>query len=158
VGRVAGESITLGQVNRRIDLEQAFAAVRGSAPRDLTAPENQAQLRGLQRIVAQRLVEERLITKRAAADGITIPDTEVDAEVARVADEIQLTSDLLAAELVARGSHVDELRATHRAAMTIGRFVAERVLTGQNPEKLDDYDAWLAAAKQNAVVQILPIE
>jgi hypothetical protein len=32
------------------------------------------------------------------------------------------------------------------------------VLTGQNPEKLDDYDAWLAAAKQNAAVEVLPIE
>jgi peroxiredoxin len=44
--RVAGEAITLGQVNRRIDLEQAFAAVRGSVPPDLTASENRSQLQG----------------------------------------------------------------------------------------------------------------
>jgi hypothetical protein len=158
VGRVAGDAFTLGQVNRRIDLEQAFAAVRGSVPSDLTASENQAQLKDLQRIVTERLVEERLIMQRVARDGITISDAEVDAEVARVADEIQLDSDRLAAELTARGAEVDELRMTHRAAMTIGRFVAERGLTGQNPEKLDDYDAWLVEAKRNAGVHILQAE
>jgi hypothetical protein len=158
VGRVAGESITLGQVNRRIDLEQAFAAVRGSVPPDLTTPENRARLVELQRIVAERLVEERLIAKRAAADGIMIPEADVDAEVARVAGEIQRDTNRLAAELAARGSNVDELRASHRAAITIGRFVAERVLTGQNPEKLDDYDAWLSAAKHDAAVELLPTE
>jgi hypothetical protein len=52
------------------------------------------------------------------------------------------------------GSDVDALRLTHRAAMTIGRFVAERALTGQTPEGLDDYDAWLVEAKRNAVARI----
>ena len=156
--RVVGETVTVGQVNRRIDLEQAFAAVRGSVPTDLTAPDNHAQLRDIQRIVTERLVEERLIVRRAATDGITIPEDEVDAEIARVADEIQLDPVRLAGELAARGSDIEELRATHRAAMTIGRFVAERVLTGQTPEKLDDYGAWLVEAKRNADTRLMPAE
>jgi hypothetical protein len=145
-------------VNRRIDLEQAFAAVRGSVPPDLTASENQARLKNLQLSVTERLVEERLIMTRAAMDGITVSDAEFDAEVAHVADEIQLDPDRLAAELATRGSDVDELRTSHRAAMTIGRFVTERVFTSQNPEELDDYDAWLVEAERNADANVLLAE
>lgn len=158
VARVDGEVVTLGQVNRRLDLEQAFAAVRGSVPPDLTATDNRPQLQDLQRIVAERLVEERLIIGRAAADGIRISEQEIDSEVARVADEVQLDAERLAGELAARGSDISELRAAHHAAMVIGQFVAERVLTGQTPEKLDDYDAWLAAARQNSNVEVLPFD
>ena len=158
VARMAGEVVTLGQVNRRLDLEQAFAAVRGAVPPDLTAPDNQAQLQDLQRIVVERLVEERLIIGRAASDGIRISEQEIDAEIARVADEVQLDAERLAGELAARGSDISELRAAHHAAMVIGQFVAERVLTGQTPEKLDDYDAWLAAARQNSNVEVLPFD
>jgi len=158
VARVAGEVVTLGQVNRRLDLEQAFAAVRGAVPPDLTATDNRPQLQDLQRIVAERLVEERLIIGRAASDGIRISEQEIDAEVARVADEVQLDAERLAGELAARGSDISELRAAHHAAMVIGRFVGEAVLTGQTAERLDDYDAWLAAAKQNANVEVLPFD
>jgi hypothetical protein len=74
--RVAGEAITLGQVNRRIDLEQAFPAVRGSMLPDLTASQNRSQLQGLLRIATEHLVEERLIMTRVALDGITVTETE----------------------------------------------------------------------------------
>lgn len=137
-------------MNRRIDLEQAFAAIRGASPPDLTTAENVSRLRELQRIVVERLIEERLILGRAAAAGLVVPEADVDAEVARVAEEVQLDPDRLAVELATRGARIDELRTVHRAAITIGQFVAERVLTGQTEEGIDDYEAWLAAAKQAA--------
>jgi hypothetical protein len=37
----------------------------------------------------------------------------------------------------------------------IGRYVAERVLTGQNEEKIDDFEPWLAAARRAAGVRVL---
>ncbi|MGE3912559.1 MAG: redoxin domain-containing protein [Chloroflexota bacterium] len=155
IAEVGGAAITRGDVHRRIDLEQAFAAVRGGTPPDLTASENQLRLRQLQRIVAERLIEERLIVGRAAAAGLLVPEGDIDSEVNRVADEVQLTPERLATELAARGGSIDELRAVHRAAITIGQFVAERVLTGQTEEKIDDYEAWLSAAKQTANARVL---
>jgi len=158
VGEVGGAAITLGDVHRRIDLEQAFAAIRGGTPPDLTAVENQPRLRQLQRIVAERLIEERLIVGRAVAAGLIVPEGDIDSDVARVAEEVQLDPERLATELAARGGSIDELRTVHRAAITIGQFVAERVLMGQTEEKIDDYEAWLSAAKQAANARVLLTE
>lgn len=155
---VAGGVVTLGEVDRRIDLEQAFAALRGAAPPDLTAPEQQARLGSQRRAVAERLAEERLFAGRAAAEGVVVSEAEVDAEVARIAEELELGPARLAEELAARGAEIGELRAAQRAALTIARFVAERVLTGQTRERLDDYDAWLAAAKRDAGLRLLLTE
>jgi hypothetical protein len=40
----------------------------------------------------------------------------------------------------------------------IGQFVAERVLTGQTEEKIDDYEAWLSAATEAATARVLLTE
>jgi peroxiredoxin len=155
VADVAGAPITLGEVNRRIDLELSLTAIKGGLVADLTRPERAEELQQLQRIMIERLVDERVVGRRAGAAGMVMTDAEIDVDVARTAAEASLTPERLAQALSERGSDIAMLRDSHRAASLIGRFVAERVLTGQNAEGLDDYEAWLAAARAADSVRIL---
>ncbi|MCC7368745.1 MAG: redoxin domain-containing protein [Chloroflexi bacterium] len=155
VAEVAGGPITLGEVNRRIDLELSLTAIKGGLVTDLTRPERSEELQQLQRIMTERVVDERVVARRAGAAGIAVTDAEVDADLARTAGEAGLTPPALVQALSERGSDIAVLRDSHRAASLIGRFVAERVLTGQNAEGLDDYEPWLAAARAADGVRIL---
>ncbi len=152
---VNGTVITLGQVNRRLDLEMALSAVRGGLVVDLTQPEQAEELARQQRALAERLIDERVIAARAVAVGITIPDAEIDADLAQTAQEAGLSVEQLAVQLQAHGSDVAVLGEAHESMRLIGRFVAERVLTGMTEEQISDFDDWLIAARQRAKARVL---
>lgn len=150
-----GSVITLHEVNRRVDLESALIALKGGIAPDLTQGENADDLRRLQRSLAERLVDERLVAARSAAVGLAISEADVDADVRQTADELRLAPEALASALAANGSDIAVLREAHRAAQLMGRYVAEHVLTGANDERLDDFDAWMDAARRTAGARVL---
>lgn len=152
---VYGTVITLGDVNRRVDLESALIALKGGLAPDLTQEAHAGDLRQLQRSLAERLVDERLLAARAASSGIAVSDADVEADVIRTAEELRLQPDALPQALAANGSDIAVLRESHRAALLLARYVTERVLTGNNEERIDDYDAWLEAARRNAGARVL---
>jgi peroxiredoxin len=152
---VDGMTITLGEVDRRLDLESALVALRGGLAPDLTRPEQASALRQQRRAVAERLADERLIAARAAAAGIVVSDAEIEQDVVRLAGELKLPRERLDAELSGSGSDVAALREVYRAEHLIARFVAERVLTGQTDERTDEYDAWFDAARRRAGLRIV---
>ena len=63
--------------------------------------------------------------------------------------------DALASALAANGSDIAVLREAHRAAQLMGRYVAERVLTGANDERLDDFEQWMDVARRAAGARVL---
>jgi cytochrome c biogenesis protein CcmG/thiol:disulfide interchange protein DsbE len=154
-GEMKGATITLGEVNRRLDLETALTALRGGLAPDLTRPENAAELRLQQRALAERLVDERLVAARAAVVGIGIAEAEVEADLARTAEEVGLPLDRLGPALAANGADIAALRDAQRAMRLIARYTAERILTGRNDEKVDDFEEWFAAARRAAGARVL---
>jgi hypothetical protein len=152
---VDGRLITLYEINRRVDLESALMALKGGIVTDLTQEANAADLRRLQRSLAERVVDERLVAARSAAAGLVIPEADVDADVRQTAEELRITPDALASALAANGSDVAVLREAHRAAQLMGRYVAEHVLTGANDERLDDFEQWMDSARQRAGARVL---
>ena len=152
---VDGSVITLHEVNRRVDLESALIALKGGIAPDLTQGENADDLRRLQRSLAERMVDERLVAARSAAVGLVIPEPDVDADVRQTAEELRMEPDALASALAANGSDIAVLREAHRAAQLMGRYVAERVLTGATDERLDDFEQWMDAARRTAGARVL---
>lgn len=152
---VNGTVITLGDVNRRVDLESALIALKGGLAPDLTQEANAGDLRRLQRALAERMADERVVAMRAAASGILVTDAEVEADVIRTAEELRLQPDTLPQALMANGSDIAVLRESHRAAQLLAGYVVDRVLTGNNEERIDDYDQWLGAARRNAGSRVL---
>ncbi|MBA2446933.1 MAG: redoxin domain-containing protein [Chloroflexi bacterium] len=148
-------TITLGEVNRRLDLETALTALRGGLAPDLTRVENADVLRRQQRALAERLVDERVVGAKAAAVGMVIAEAELEADLARVAEEVNLPLERLGAELAANGADIAALRDAERAMRLIGRYTAERILTGQNEERIDDFEQWFAAARRAAGARVL---
>ena len=151
---VDGATITLGEVDRRLDLESALGALRGGLITDLTRPEQAAMLREQRRAMAERLADERLVATRTAVVGIVVAEADVEQEINGLADELKLPRERFDAELAANGSDVAVLRDVYRAKHLIARFVAERVLTGQTEERTNDYDAWFDAARRRAGLRI----
>jgi hypothetical protein len=156
VAEVNGDVITLGQVNRRLDLELALAVVRGGLVADLTQPDQRDELAQQQRAVAERLVDERVIAARSAAAGITISNDEIDVDLAQTAQEAGMSVEQLASQLRAHGSDIAVLAEAQEAMRLIGRFTAERILTGATEEQISDLDEWLAVARQRANARVLP--
>lgn len=152
---VHGTVITLGEVNRRVDLESALIALKGGLAPDLTQEANAGDLRRLQRSLAERLVDERLVAARSAAAGIVVTDADIEVDMIQTAEEIRLQPDALPEALARNGSDVAVLRESHRSARLIARYVSERVLTGNTEERTDDYDQWLEAARRNAAARVL---
>jgi len=152
---VNGTTITLGDVDRRLDLESALIALRGGLVPDLTRPDQATVLHQQRRAIAERLADERLIAARAAAAGIAVSDAEIEQDIVRLAGELKLPRERLDAELTGNGSDVAVLREVYRSEHLIARFVAERVLTGQTDERTDDYDAWFDAARRRAGLRIV---
>ena len=125
VSRITQGKITL----HRSPLDvSALVALKGGLAPDLTQEANAGDLRRLQRSLAERMIDERIVAARSAAVRLTISDADVDAEVRQTAGELGLEPTALAAELAANGSDIAVLRETHRAAQLIGRYVAEHVL------------------------------
>ena len=152
---VNGNVITLHEVNRRVDLESALIALKGGLAPDLTQAANAGDLRSLQRSLAERIVDERLVAARSAAVGLAIPEADVDADVRQTAEELRIEPESLVSALAANGSDIAVLREAHRAAQLMGRYVAEYVLTGSNDERLDDFEQWMDAARRNAGARVL---
>jgi peroxiredoxin len=152
---VNGITITLHEVNRRVDLESALIALKGGLAPDLTQAAHAGDLRRLQRSLAERMVDERLVAARSAAVGLVIPEADVDADVRQTAEELRIESDALASALAANGSDIAVLREAHRTAQLMGRYVAEYVLTGNNDERLDDFEQWMGAARRRAGARVL---
>lgn len=152
---VNGNVIMLHEVNRRVDLESALIALKGGLAPDLTQAANAGDLRRLQRSLAERLVDERLVAARSAVVGLAIPEADVDADVRQTAEELRIEPESLVSALAANGSDIAVLRETHRAAQLMGRYVAEYVLTGSNDERLDDFEQWMDAAKRKAGARVL---
>lgn len=155
VAQVRDRAITLGEVHRRIDLEAALATLRGGLPPDLTLAENSAERHRLYREFAERLVDERVIAARAVTVAIDVPSAEIEADLQRLAGELGLTLEQLADALSNAGSDVRVLRDVQHAARLIGRFAAERILTGMTDEGIDEYEPWLSAARRAADARIL---
>ena len=152
---VNGNVITLHEVNRRVDLESALIALKGGLAPDLTQAANAGDLRSLQRSLAERIVDERLVAARSAAVGLAIPEADVDADVRQTAEELRIEPESLVSALAANGSDIAVLREAHHAAQLMGRYVAEYVLTGTNDERLDDFEQWMGAARRNAGAHVL---
>lgn len=151
---VLGGAITLGEVNRRVDLESALMVLKGGLALDLTQEANAGDLRRLQRSLAERLVDERLVATRTAAAGIIVTDADVEPDLIRTAEELRIEPDALPRALAANGSDIAALRESHRAAQLLARYVVEHVLTGNNEEQTDDYDTWFEAARRGAGARV----
>jgi peroxiredoxin len=152
---VYGQTITVGEVNRRVDLENALMLLRGGLPPDLSSDEGRTQIREQQRVTAERLVDERLIATHSRAVGLSIPDGEIAAGIERIAGEVNLDGAGLGRELAALGSDITLLVESQRAARLIGGFTLDYILTGRTPERVQDVQAWMAAAKGSAGVRIV---
>ena len=150
-----GQPVTVGEVNRRVDLENALALLRGGLPPDPATDQGRAHLQAQQRAMAERLIDERIIGVRARAVGLSVPDEEVASDVRRIAGEANLDVPGLRRELAALGSDLALLEQERRAARLIGAFTLEYILTGRTPERTQDVDAWMAGARAAAQARIL---
>lgn len=92
---------------------------------------------------------------RSAAVGLTIPEADVDADVRQTAEELRIAPDALASAVAANGSDIAVLRESHRSAQLMGRYVVEYVLSGNNDERLDDFEQWMDAARRTAGERVL---
>lgn len=75
--------------------------------------------------------------------------------MAATAQETSLTVEQLAVQLAANGSDVAALAEAHQAMRLIGRFAAERVLTGATEEQITDFEEWLAEARRRLKARVL---
>lgn len=151
---VSGQTITVGEVNRRVDLENALLLLRGGLPPDLSSAEGRTAVREQQRVSVERLVDERMIAARSRAVALSIPESEVVASLERIAGEVNLDVAGLERELAALGSDLTLLADSQRAARLIGGFTLDYILTGRTPERTRDVQAWMEAARAVAGVRI----
>jgi parvulin-like peptidyl-prolyl isomerase len=152
---VAGATINLGEVNRRLDVEVAVLTLQGDAVPDLTDEANAVERQRRQRQMAEQLVDERVVANRAAVDGVTVNQSEVEEDVARLAADVGIAVEEVASALADLGADMGVLRQALAAAHLVGRFAQERIVTGANPEHINDYERWIAVARQAANARVL---
>lgn len=154
-GEVLGTIVTLGEVNRRVDLENALGVLRGGVAPDYSTDEGRTLLREQQRAMGERLIDERIVAARARTVGLAVPNDEVEADTRRLADEAGLDPAGLERELAAMVSDIALLREAQRQARLIGSFTLDYVLTGRTPERIAEPDAWLESARRAAAARVL---
>ncbi len=154
-GEVGGTVVTLGEVNRRLDVDLALLGLRAEDVPELTDESNVEERLRRQRQMAERLVDERVVAARAAAEGVSLDAADVEAELAFLSADLQLAPDEIALALADLGADMGVLREMLRATLLVGRYAGERIVTGANPEHLDDYERWIAAARQSAGARVL---
>lgn len=152
---VGGTAVTLGEVNRRLDVDLALLSLRGDPVPELTDESNVDERLRRQRQMAERLVDERVVASRAAAEGVWLDAADVDDELAFLGADLQLAVDEISPALAELGADVGVLRESLRATVLVGRYASERILTGENPERLDDYERWIAVARESAGARVL---
>ena len=152
---VLGATVTVGDVNRRLDLENALGILRGGLAPEFSTEEGRALLEEQQRAMVERIIDERIVAARARAVGLAVPESEITTDVERLASEAGLDVAGLERELAAVGSSIDLLRESQRQARQMGAFTLDYVLTGRTPEKISDFGEWLARARSVAGARVL---
>lgn len=115
---VNGEIITTTDVDQRIAMLKMFNGQE-------IPPEQMASLR---QEIFQNLVDEKLKIQEAKTSDMTVPESEVEAQFARIAQSMKITPKQLMDQLRDAGSSADSVRAQIR-----GEFAWERLL-GRNVE------------------------
>lgn len=116
---------------------------------------DRTELAERRRHALRALVDEVLLVDAATAQGLTIPDAEVVAEVERVAGTAG-DVDGLARELGRHGVTTDELRVVFRRGALARRYAEERVLSAETVGPPDQaIRAWLDAERTRRRVEVL---
>lgn len=152
---VDGAAITVGDVNRRVDLENAMGVLRGGVTPDFSTDQGRAHLEEQREATLERLIDERVVEAAARRVGLTVPASDVEADVRRIAGEAGLDLPGLERELAALGSDIALLGESQRQAGLIGGFVLNYILTGRTPERSTDVGEWLASAKRTAGTRVV---
>jgi peptidyl-prolyl cis-trans isomerase C len=116
VARVNGEDVTAGE------LTQAIARIEAQ----LGAPLPPEERSHVVREILDQLIAFRLLTQAVAAEGLTMPDAELDAELALVQNQFP-SPQAFEEALAAQGTTLDTYRAETRRQILVERLVEQAI-------------------------------
>ncbi|WP_158821308.1 SurA N-terminal domain-containing protein [Granulicella sp. S156] len=112
-----------GRPIQRADLDKAYDAQLASNPQQQTPSQDMADAAHLQ--ILQNLITEEMIEQRAAKEGLTATDAEVDARLAEV--KAPYTEDQFQARLKANKLTLDEVRRDFRRDLTQKKLINKEI-------------------------------
>lgn len=136
---VNDEAITNADVEGRMRLALIGAGMQ-------PPPEVLARLKGQ---ILRSMIDERLQLQEAAKYSITVPEANIDGEVAKMAAQNRMKPEQLPAFFASRGANISTLREQIRAAMSWA-MVVQRRLRPQVDIGDDEIDAEIARLAANA--------
>jgi peptidyl-prolyl cis-trans isomerase C len=132
IARVNGEAIT------KADFERAVQSLEGRAGQPIPPAQRDTVYRG----ILEDLVGYRLLTQEAAARKVTVPDAEVNAQVAQIQGQFP-NPEAFSKVLAERKVTIEQVRADTRRDMVVAKLLRDEVevKTAVTPEQVNDFYA-----------------
>jgi len=150
VAEVNGEKITREDLLKLVGVNRAMYPL--SQGRELNM--DPAALRQFELQLLDQMIDNALIAQEAAKAGVTVSDQEVDAELAALITNYNITQDQLEARLRSAGVNLDALREWLRGALAANQFLSQLVSEASAAGETFDLEAWLNDLRLNADIKI----